>query len=149
MKIGVACDHGGLPMKGLVIETLTANNCEVLDVGTNTQSSVDYPDYARTALSALLKGECERVVLICGTGIGMSICANRVEGVRGTLCHDSYTARMSRMHNDSNCLILGGRVIGPAVARDIVEIWLKTAFEGGRHQDRLNKIEDICREVKK
>lgn len=149
MKIGIACDHGGLPMKGLVIETLTKNNCEIIDLGTNTSDSVDYPDYAGKALSMLLKGECDRVVLICGTGIGMSICANRIEGVRGTLCHDAYTARMSRMHNDSNCLILGGRVLGPAIAQDIVDIWFKTGFEGGRHGERLEKIEGLNGQIKK
>lgn len=149
MKIGIACDHGGLPMKGLVVETLTKNNCEVIDLGTNTPDSVDYPDYALKALSMLVKGGCDRVVLICGTGIGMSICANRIEGVRGTLCHDAYSARMSRMHNDSNCLILGGRVLGPAIAQDIVEIWIRTDFEGGRHRERLDKIEDLSRVIKK
>lgn len=141
MKIGVACDHGGLSMKGLVVETLRENSAEVVDLGTDTSASVDYPDYARKAVDLLLGGGCDRIVLICGTGIGMSICANRFPGVRGTLCHDGYTARMSRMHNDSNCLILGGRVLGPAIAREIVEIWLKTGFEGGRHGARLEKIE--------
>lgn len=149
MKIGVACDHGGLPMKGLVKETLAQNKCEVIDLGTNTPESVDYPDYADKALSLLVKGECDRIVLICGTGIGMSICANRIEGVRGTLCHDAYTARMSRLHNDSNCLILGGRVLGPAIAQDIVEIWLTTEFQGGRHEERLRKVEGLGSEINK
>ena len=91
MKIGIACDHGGLDLKGLVKETLAGHGCEVLDLGTDAPESVDYPDYAQKALSALACGECDRIVLICGTGIGMSICANRVPGVRGTLCHDAYT----------------------------------------------------------
>ncbi|HNY65777.1 MAG TPA: ribose 5-phosphate isomerase B [Deltaproteobacteria bacterium] len=141
MKIGIACDHGGFTLKDVVKDTLRKCSCEIIDLGTDTDSSVDYPDYAKKAIDLLLAGGCDRIVLICGTGIGMSICANRVPGVRGTLCHDGFTARMSRMHNDSNCLILGGRVLGPALAQDIVEIWVKTAFEGGRHQERLAKIE--------
>jgi ribose 5-phosphate isomerase B len=141
MKIGIACDHGGFTLKDIVMETLQKFSCEVIDLGTDGSASVDYPDYARKAIDLLLSGGCDRIVLICGTGIGMSICANRVQGVRGTLCHDGFTARMSRMHNDSNCLILGGRVLGPALAQDIVEIWLKTEFEGGRHQERLGKVE--------
>ncbi|MBN2297065.1 MAG: ribose 5-phosphate isomerase B [Deltaproteobacteria bacterium] len=143
MKIGIACDHGGYPIKDIVKEAVSLCGHEVMDLGTNSTGSVDYPEYAKKALDAFSKGQCDRIVLICGTGIGMSICANRVAGIRGTLCHDAYTARMSRQHNDSNCLVLGGRVIGPAVAGDIVEVWLKTPFEGGRHQDRLNKIDAL------
>lgn len=108
MKIGVACDHGGLALKEPVKETLAGHGCEVLDLGTDSELSVDYPDYAFRAIEAFLRGECDRIVLICGTGLGMSILANRIPGIRGTLCHDAYTARMSRLHNDSNCLILGG-----------------------------------------
>lgn len=148
MRITVACDHGGLSMKELVMGVLEKNGCEVTDLGTSSGESVDYPDYAKEALSMLVHGKCDRIVLICGTGIGMSICANRIPGVRGTLCHDSYTAAMARRHNDSNCLILGARVLGPAIAQDIVEVWLKTGFEGGRHQARLDKIEGLCKSVK-
>ena len=148
MKIGVACDHGGLVLKDLVKQTLEEGAAEVVDLGTHSGASVDYPDYAKKAIDLLLSGGCERIVLICGTGIGMSICANRVPGVRGTLCHDGYTARMARMHNDSNCLILGGRVLGPAIAKDVVEVWLRTGFEGGRHQERLDRIEGLRGETK-
>ncbi|HQI02627.1 MAG TPA: ribose 5-phosphate isomerase B [Deltaproteobacteria bacterium] len=148
MKIAVACDHGGLPLKELVKDALIKNGCEIADLGTRTGESVDYPDFAREALSMLVHGKCDRIVLLCGTGIGMSICANRIPGVRGTLCHDSYTAAMARRHNDSNCLILGGRVLGPAIAQDIVEVWLATGFEGGRHQARLDKIDGLCTELK-
>ncbi len=144
MKIGVACDHGGYILKDLVLEAIKDCGCEAIDLGTHGTASVDYPDYAARALSLLQNGGCERIVLICGTGIGMSLCANRVRGVRGALCFDLYTARMSRQHNDSNCLVLGGRVTGPAVAREIVEVWLKTAFEGGRHQARLDKIDTLA-----
>jgi ribose 5-phosphate isomerase B len=147
MKIGIACDHGGLMLKEPVKEVLAGHGCEVLDLGTDSDRSVDYPDYAFRALDAFLRGECDRIVLICGTGLGMAICANRVPGVRGTLCHDAYTARMSRLHNDSNCLVLGGRVLGPAVAQDIVAVWLTTPFEGGRHQSRLDKIEKLAGET--
>ena len=143
MKIGGACDHGGYSIKDVVKEVISRCGHEVMDLGTDSEESVDYPEYAKKGIDALLKGGCERIVLICGTGIGMSICANRVSGIRGTLCHDAYTARMSRQHNDSNCLVLGGRVTGPAVAGDIVEVWLKTSFEGGRHQNRLNRIDEL------
>ncbi|HHO75801.1 MAG TPA: ribose 5-phosphate isomerase B [Deltaproteobacteria bacterium] len=145
MKIGIACDHGGYTIKDIVKEAVTRCGHEITDFGADSTESVDYPDYAAKALAFLSQGLCDRIVLICGTGIGMSICANRVSGIRGTLCHDAYTARMSRQHNDSNCLVLGGRVTGPAVADDIVEVWLKTPFEGGRHQERLNKIDKLMR----
>ncbi len=148
MKIAVACDHGGFAIKDIVKDVLKRNGCEVVDLGTDSPSAVDYPDTARPALEMLVRGECDRIVLMCGTGIGMSICANRIPGVRGTVCHDNFTARMARMHNDSNCLILGARVLGPAIVQDIVEIWIETEFEGGRHQTRLDKINAQCVETK-
>lgn len=135
-------------MKGSVRDALAASGAEVIDLGTNTTESVDYPDFAFKAIKSLLERQCERVILVCGTGIGMSIFANRIQGVRGALCHDSYTARMSRLHNDSNCLILGGRVIGPGMAQEIIDIWMKTPFEGGRHAARLAKIEELSQKVK-
>ncbi|MEA3222707.1 MAG: ribose 5-phosphate isomerase B [Thermodesulfobacteriota bacterium] len=143
MKIGIACDHGGFTLKRFIKEALEDKGCEVVDLGTNSYSSVDYPDFALKGLAMLVSGECDRIILMCGTGIGMSICANRIPGVRGTLCSDPYTAKMSRLHNDSNCLILGGRVIGPGIAGEIVDVWLATPFEGGRHKRRLEKIESI------
>ena len=148
MKIAVACDHGGFVLKQVVIDTLESLGAEVKDLGTDGTSSVDYPDYAVKALEALLKNECDRIVLICGTGIGMSICANRCPGVRGALCHDGYTARMSRLHNDANCLILGARVTGPGITSEIVEVWMKTPFEGGRHAARLSKIDALTGKTK-
>ncbi|HWR68493.1 MAG TPA: RpiB/LacA/LacB family sugar-phosphate isomerase, partial [Desulfomonilia bacterium] len=114
---------------------------------TDTAESVDYPDFAYKAVKLLLEKQCERVILICGTGIGMSIFANRIPGVRGALCHESYTARMSRLHNDSNCLILGGRVTGPGIASDIVEVWMKTPFEAGRHAARLSRMEELTGKI--
>lgn len=148
MRVAVACDHGGLALKGVVCEAIKASGSEVTDLGTDTEASVDYPDYACKAVDMLLKGGCDRVVLICGTGIGMSICANRIPGVRAALCHDAFTARMSRLHNDANCLVLGGRVTGPGVASDIVDVWMKTAFEGGRHASRLARIEELTTKIK-
>ncbi|MCD6571574.1 MAG: ribose 5-phosphate isomerase B [Deltaproteobacteria bacterium] len=143
MKIGIACDHGGFALKDFVKETLEDKGCEVVDLGTDSFASVDYPDFALKALRMLMRGECDRIILMCGTGIGMSMCANRIPGVRGSLCSDPYTAKMSRLHNDSNCLIMGGRVIGEAIAKEIVDAWLSTPFEGGRHKGRLEKIELI------
>ena len=143
MKVAVACDHGGFALKQVVIDTLEALGAEVKDLGTDGTASVDYPDYARKALDMLLENECDRAVLICGTGIGMSICANRVPGVRGALCHEGYSARMSRLHNDANCLVLGARVTGPGIASEIVQVWMGTHFEGGRHAVRLSKIETL------
>ena len=147
MKIAVACDHGGYPVKDLVKEILKSHGCEVADLGVDEEISVDYPDFAFQAINELVFKRCDRIVLSCGTGIGMSICANRIPGIRGTLCHDSYPARMSRQHNDSNCLIIGARVVGPAVAEEIVEVWLQTPFEGGRHQARLDKIDELAAKV--
>ncbi len=144
MRIGLACDHGGYPLKDTVRNALAKSGSEVMDLGTDDAASVDYPDFAFKAVKALMQGQCDRIVLICGTGIGMSICANRIPGVRATLCHNEFDARMSRQHNDSNCLVLGSRTTGTAVAEDIVTIWLKTEFEGGRHQTRLEKIESLA-----
>lgn len=145
MRVALATDHGGLDIKQAVKEALEASGADVMDLGTYTKQSVDYPDYAALALDALSKGECERAVLICGTGIGMSICANRRPGVRAALCRDEYTARMSRLHNDSNCLVLGGRVTGTGLAASIVKVWMETPFEGGRHALRLAKIDETLR----
>jgi len=146
MRIALACDHGGLPLKETVRKVLSETGCEINDLGTDSAQSVDYPDFAFKAVKALKEGRCDRIILICGTGIGMSICANRIPGVRATLCHSEFDARMSRQHNDSNCLVLGSRTTGAAVAEDIVAIWLRTAFEGGRHQARLEKIESLANE---
>jgi ribose 5-phosphate isomerase B len=148
VRVAVACDHGGYPLKQAVKDALIAAGAEVTDLGSEGTNSVDYPDFAHKAVTLLLEKSCERLVLICGTGIGMSIFANRIKGVRGALCHDSYSARMSRLHNDSNCLILGGRVTGPGLAAEIVEVWMKTAFEGGRHAARLAKIEELSEKIK-
>jgi ribose 5-phosphate isomerase B len=118
-------------------------NIEVTDYGTSGPESVDYPDYGRKVSEAVSNGAVDRGILICGTGIGMSIVANRFPHVRAALCHDNFTARMSRLHNDANVLVMGERVIGRGVALDIVKAWLETEFEGSRHRRRLDKIRDI------
>ncbi len=140
-KIAIASDHAGLSLKTEVIQLLSRKGLEVEDLGTNSADSVDYPDFGHIVAQRIVSGTNSRAILICGTGIGMSITANRYQGVRAALCNDSYSARMSRMHNDSNVLVIGGRVVGPALAEEIVSVWLDTAFEGGRHAKRLQKID--------
>ena len=141
MKIAVACDHGGYRLKNVLMEEMKKQGYEVVDFGTYNEESCDYPDYAAKAAKAVANGECEKGVVVCGTGIGMSIAANKVHGVRAALCGDTYSARVSRAHNNANILCLGERVIGEHLALDIVDIWLKTGFEGGRHKRRLDMIE--------
>jgi ribose 5-phosphate isomerase B len=144
VKLAIGADHGGVELKREVVRFLQSiKNIEVSDHGTTTGDSVDYPDYGRTVSEAVSQGTVDRGILICGTGIGMSIVANRFPGVRAALCHDNFTARMSRLHNDANVLVMGERVIGRGVALDIVKAWLETEFEGIRHQRRLDKIREI------
>jgi ribose 5-phosphate isomerase B len=141
MKLAIGADHGGLELKQEVVQYLrTLKNIEVSDFGTATKDSVDYPDYGKKVAEAVTNGTADRGILICGTGIGMSIVANRYPKVRAALCHDHFTAQMSREHNDANVLVMGERVIGKGVALEIVKTWLETEFAGGRHQLRLNKI---------
>lgn len=141
MKLAIGADHGGWELKQEIVKYLqTIKNIEVSDFGTATRDSVDYPDYGKKVCEAVTKGSVDRGILICGTGIGMSIVANRFPKVRAALCHDHFTAQMSRQHNDANVLVLGERVIGKGVALEIVKTWLETEFEGGRHQLRLDKI---------
>jgi len=147
MKIALGCDHGGWELKDIVTGVLKSSGIEVMDMGTAGEDSVDYPDYAAKVAEAVSSGRADRGVAICGTGIGMSIVANKYPGVRAALCHDSYTARMSRMHNDSNILVLGGRVTGREVAVEMLKQWLATPFEGGRHQRRVDKIADIEKKI--
>jgi ribose 5-phosphate isomerase B len=141
VKLAIGSDHGGLELKHEVVHYLrTLKNIEVSDFGTATKDSVDYPDYGKKVAEAVTNGTVDRGILICGTGIGMSIVANRYPKVRAALCHDHFTAQMSREHNDANILVMGERVIGKGVALEIVKTWLETEFAGGRHQLRLNKI---------
>jgi len=113
-----------------------------LDLGADSRQSVDYPDYARKVCEAVLAGTADKGVLLCGTGLGMSIMANRYKGIRGALCHDHFTALASRSHNDSNVLILGGRILGADLAKEILDTWLDTPFEGGRHERRTRKFDE-------
>lgn len=147
MKIALGCDHGGWELKGIIEGVLKSLDIEVVDMGTGNEDSVDYPDYATKVAEAVSKGAVDRGVAVCGTGIGMSIVANKYPGVRAALCHDSFTARMSRLHNDSNILVLGGRVTGREVAVEMLKQWLATPFEGGRHKRRLDKIENIEKNI--
>ncbi len=142
MKIIIGSDHGGYDLKDLCrahLESQTQN--KVLDIGVFSKDSSDYPDIAHKLAQAVAKGEYDRGILICGTGLGMSIVANRYKGVRAALCHNLYTAKMSRLHNDANILVMGGRVIGPGLAVEMVDLFLSTPFEGGRHQRRLDQID--------
>ena len=143
MKIAIGADHGGFQLKNLVAQRLRELGHEVQDFGAHGTESVDYPDYGRLVGEAVAAGVCERGVVVCGTGIGISIAANKVAGVRAALCTDCYMARMSRQHNDANVLALGGRVLGEGLALDILEAWLKAEFEGGRHARRVAKIHQI------
>ncbi|TCS78040.1 ribose 5-phosphate isomerase B [Tepidibacillus fermentans] len=148
MKVAIAADHGGYELKEHIKRVMDDLRIEYEDLGTNGLESVDYPDYAFPVANRVAKGEVDRGILICGTGIGMSIAANKVEGVRAALVHDCYTARVTRQHNDSNVLCLGGRTTGFNVAEEIVRIWLGEEFEGGRHERRIQKIIQIENRLK-
>ncbi len=139
--VAVASDHAALALKREVVAHLERAGVRVLDLGTDSTASVDYPDFARKLVHAVLSGEAARGVLLCGTGIGVSIVANRYPGIRAALCHDHFTAIAARRHNDANVLCLGGRVLGTGVALEAVDTFLATPFEGGRHQRRLDIID--------
>ena len=137
MKVAIGCDHGGLDLKDTVKSVLIELGHEIDDQGCNSSESVDYPNFANAVSSLVKDGKCERGILICGTGIGMSMAANRIPGIRAALCHEMFSARMSREHNDANILCLGSRVIGPGLAAETVRTWMTTDFAGGRHQRRI------------
>jgi len=143
MKIALGADHGGYHLKEKIVQLVRDLGHDVADTGCFSCDSVDYPDYAEHVISLVDDGSCERGILVCGTGIGMSIAANRNRKIRAANCHDDYTARMSREHNDANVLCLGARVIGEGVAVDLVKIWLVTPFSGGRHQSRIARFSDF------
>lgn len=140
MNIAIGSDHGGFALKELLIKVLAERGETVADVGCFSGASCDYPDFAEAVCRAVLDGTADRGILICGTGIGMSMAANRHRGIRAALCHDEYTARLSREHNNANVLCLGARVIGPGVAEGIVTVWLRAGFDGGRHCLRVAKF---------
>ncbi len=143
MKIGIGNDHSALEMKAEIIDYLKERGCEVVDYGTNSTESCDYPIYGEKVARAVAAGEVDQGILICGTGLGISLAANKVKGIRAAVCSEPYTAKMARLHNDCNILAFGARVIGPELAKMIVETWLDTEFEGGRHQRRVDLITKI------
>lgn len=142
MKIAVASDHRGFHVKQNILRQLADMGHEVVDLGPDTTNRVDYPDYASKVAKAIIEHQVDRGILVCGTGIGMSIAANRYHGVRAALCHDDMTAEMSRRHNDSNVLCLSADLLGEQLISRMTEVWVKTAFEGGRHQERLERLEE-------
>ncbi len=141
--IVIGSDHAGYALKELVKDYLTALNLDVEDYGAFSEESVDYADFGIAVAGKVSSGKFKRGILICGTGLGMSMVANRFKYVRAALCNDIFSAMMSRQHNDSNILVLGGRVIGVELAKEIVQVWLKTSFEGGRHKSRIDKFDTI------
>ncbi len=143
MKIALGSDHAGFELKEDLRVYLTAEKVEFLDLGAYGEDPVDYPDIGALVAQKVSRGDAPRGLLVCGSGIGMSIVANRFPGVRAALCHDLFTARVCREHNDANVLVLGGRFIGKGLAREILKVWLQTPFEGGRHEKRLQKIRDL------
>jgi len=144
-SIVIASDHAGYYLKEKIKEFLQSENYQVIDVGCFSPESVDYPEYGAKAVGKILNKEVEMGILICGTGLGMSIVANRFPGIRATLCHEPFSAKMARLHNNANVLVLGGRIIGEAMAVEIVKTFLETPFEGGRHERRINLIEELAK----
>ena len=143
MKIAIGCDHGGLEHKNAIAEHLKTRGFEVKDFGIYEQVSVDYPDIAVKVCDSIVNGECERGILVCGTGIGMSIAANKVKGIRAAACSEHFSAKYTRLHNNSNVICLGGRVIGVGTAIELADLFVDTEFEGDRHQRRVDKITEI------
>lgn len=142
MKLVIGSDHGAVELKEEIKDLLKAEFPEVEfeDMGTFGKESVDYPDIAEKVCTPVAKGDADRGIVLCGTGIGISIASNKIKGIRAALCHETYTAKMSRQHNNANILAMGGRTTGPEIAKEIVRVWLTTEFEGGRHERRVNKI---------
>ncbi len=149
MKVAVGADHGGLDLKKVIVEVLSADAIEVIDVGTNSPASVDYPDYAEKVAKLVIAKEVDFGILVCGTGIGMCIAANKFPGIRAALAWDIFTARMARRHNNANILTIGGRVTGPELAKEIVRTFVREPYEGGRHEARIEKISKIEREPRR
>lgn len=149
MKIAIGCDHGGISLKDSIVNYLEERGVQIEDFGTFGTDSVDYPDFAYKVARSVADGKADKGILMCGTGIGISIAANKVNGIRCALCHNTDTAKLTAMHNDSNVLAMGGRVIDADTAVNIVKTWLDTPFEGGRHINRINKISEIEKKEKK
>jgi ribose 5-phosphate isomerase B len=140
LNVALGCDHGGFALKRELVQLLEQSSHTIIDLGCYSEESVDYPDFADKVCAAIKDGRCSHGILICGTGIGMSIAANRHRHIRAALCHEAFSARMSREHNDANVLCLGARVLGVAIALDIVKVWLETKFAGGRHLRRISMM---------
>ena len=140
MKISIGCDHGALELKNVLVAYLTKKGYEVKDFGTYTAESCDYPEFAEAAARAVASGECDKGIVLCTTGIGVSITANKVKGIRCALLSDVMSARLTRQHNDTNMMAIGAGVVGEMLALEIIDTWLGTEFEGGRHQRRVDKI---------
>lgn len=138
--VAMAADHGGFELKEAVKQHLEAQGVTCMDFGAHGTASVDYPDMAVPACDAVVRGECEAALLFCGTGVGMSMAANKIRGIRACCCTDSFSCEYTRRHNDANALCLGGRVVGPGLACQLTDLFLSTPFEGGRHQKRIDKI---------
>ncbi len=143
MKIAIGCDHGGIVLKPAIVKVLKKRGIEAVDFGCYDESSVDYPDYALKVAEAVASGECDKGIVLCGTGIGISIAANKVKGIRAAVAHDEFTAEMISAHNNANVMAMGGRILTPEKAAKMVEIWLDTPFQGGRHEGRVAKITAI------
>ncbi len=143
MKIGIGSDHGGYRLKEIIKEHLHKAGYDVIDYGTDSEASVDYPDFGHKVAHGVADGDVAYGIVMCGTGIGISLSANKVPGIRCALCNDAFTVGLSRQHNDANMLAMGGRVVGDELAKRIVDIFLSTDFEGGRHERRVNKIEAV------
>jgi RpiB/LacA/LacB family sugar-phosphate isomerase len=141
-RVALASDHAGFQLKEILKRHLESRGLTPFDLGPASASSVDYPDYARELCEAVLSGSAGRGILICGTGLGMSMAANRYKGIRAALCHDHFTASAARGHNNADVLVLGGRIIGPDQGKEIVDIWLDTPFEGNRHERRIAKLDE-------
>lgn len=148
MRVVLGADHGGYELKEAVRTHLEKQGFAVLDLGTHSSDSVDYPEYGFAVGNAILKGEADLGIAICGTGLGISIAANKIPGIRAVVCTETFSARMAREHNNANVLALGGRVVGVGLALDIVDIFLKTEFAGGRHARRINLITDFEKSLK-
>ena len=140
MKIALGSDHAGFSLKETIKEHLSSQGYEIIDCGTDSEESVDYPDFSAKVAKTICDGVCEKGILVCGTGIGISIAANKLPGIRAAVCHDLFTAQVSREHNDANILAMGARVIASSLALEMVDLWLATPFSGGRHQRRIDKI---------
>ncbi|MBN8208623.1 ribose 5-phosphate isomerase B [Bacillus sp. NTK071] len=140
MRVAIGADHAGVNIKEDIIHVIKELGMDVIDLGCDCSDSVDYPDYAIPVAEKVASGEADRGILICGTGIGMSIAANKVSGIRCALVHDLFSAKATRLHNDSNVLAMGERIIGPGLASEIAKVWLETEYEAGRHAKRVSKI---------